>query len=107
MVFSCVHLSLRDFQEVRNSEFLQKVTKGTKSRSFCPGSSFPSLPSVKSERMYGFGCGSAALGHLRLKWTGIERIGTKFGIFTKGNKGNKEPQFSPWPFVPFVAFCKI
>jgi len=64
MMFFCVHLSIRDFQETRNSEFLQKVTKETKSRSFCPDSSFPSLPSVKSERMHGFDCGSAALGSL-------------------------------------------
>ena len=31
----------------------------------------------------------------------------KLGVFTKGNKGNKESQFLPWSFVPFVAFCKI
>jgi hypothetical protein len=53
----------------RGSKFgiLQKVTKETKSCGFYPGPSFPSLPSVKSERMYGFGCGSAALGNLRSK----------------------------------------
>jgi hypothetical protein len=37
----------------RGSKFgiLQKVTKETKSCGFYPGPSFPSLPSVKSERM--------------------------------------------------------
>jgi hypothetical protein len=46
---SCVHLILLNSQEFQNSEFLQKVTKETKSRIYCPGPSFPSLPSVKSE----------------------------------------------------------
>jgi hypothetical protein len=36
-------------KNVKNPELLQKVTKETKSRSLCPGPSFPSLPSVKSE----------------------------------------------------------
>ena len=62
MMYSCVHLILRDSQEVQNPEFLQKVTKETKSRRYRPNPSFPSLPSVKSERMYGFGCGAAAPG---------------------------------------------
>jgi hypothetical protein len=30
--------------------------------------------------------------------------GSKLGVFTKGNKGNKESQLLPWLFVPFVAF---
>src|SRR5664279_1854332 len=36
-------------QRVQTPALLQKVTKETKSHSFCPGPSFPSLPSVKSE----------------------------------------------------------
>jgi hypothetical protein len=37
------------FPRGSNAGILQKVTKKTKSHSFYPGSSFPSLPSVKSE----------------------------------------------------------
>jgi hypothetical protein len=51
MMFSCVHLVLRDFQDVQNSDFLQKVTKETKSHNYRPDPSFPSLPSVKSAGM--------------------------------------------------------
>jgi hypothetical protein len=51
MVFSRVHLVLRVFQNVQNLEFLQKVTKKTKSHDYRPGPSFLSLPSVKSAGM--------------------------------------------------------
>jgi hypothetical protein len=51
MMFSCVHLVLRDFQDVQNPDFLQKVTKETKNHNYRPGPSFPSLPSVKSAGM--------------------------------------------------------
>ena len=62
----CIRATSRSFA-VQNPEFLQKVTKETKSRCYCPGPSFPSLPSVKSEWMFGFGCGFAALCNLRFK----------------------------------------
>jgi hypothetical protein len=51
MMSSCVHLSLGDFQDIQNPDFLQKVTKETKSHNHRPGPSFPSLPSVKSVGM--------------------------------------------------------
>ena len=51
MMFSCMHLVLRVFQDVQNPDFLQKVTKETKSHNYRPGPSFPSLPSVKSAGM--------------------------------------------------------
>jgi hypothetical protein len=47
--FPCVHLVLRDFPGLQYPEFLQNVTKETKSHNYRPGPSFPSLPSVKSE----------------------------------------------------------
>jgi hypothetical protein len=49
VMFPCVPVALRNFKEVQNSEFLQKVTKETKSHGYCPRPSFSSLPSVESE----------------------------------------------------------